>query len=56
MASCDLRAGLAPQPVNPAGSGNAGAETPAADPAAEFRNDPLIQKALELFKAEIQPA
>ncbi len=26
------------------------------DPTADFRNDPLIQKALELFKAEIQPA
>ncbi len=26
------------------------------DPMAEFKNDPLIQKALEIFKAEIQPA
>jgi DNA polymerase-3 subunit gamma/tau len=26
------------------------------DPMEEFKNDPLIQKALELFKAEIQPA
>ncbi len=29
---------------------------PPADPAADFENDPLIQKALEIFKAEIQPA
>jgi DNA polymerase-3 subunit gamma/tau len=27
---------------------------PPADPMAEFRNDPLIRKALEIFKAEIQ--
>ena len=26
------------------------------DPLQEFKNDPLIRKALELFKAEIQPA
>ena len=28
---------------------------PPADPMSEFKNDPLIQKALEIFKAEIQP-
>lgn len=29
---------------------------PVKDPLQEFKNDPLIRKALELFKAEIQPA
>ena len=29
---------------------------PPADPMAEFKNDPLIKKALEIFKAEIQSA
>ena len=29
---------------------------PAADPMAEFKNDPLIRKALDVFKAEILPA
>ena len=29
---------------------------PPPDPMSEFKNDPLIQKALEIFKAEIQPA
>ena len=29
---------------------------PPADPMEEFKNDPLIKKALEIFKAEIQPA
>jgi len=29
---------------------------PPADPVDEFKNDPLIQKALEIFKAEVQPA
>lgn len=29
---------------------------PPPDPVSEFKNDPLIQKALEIFKAEIQPA
>lgn len=29
---------------------------PAADPMAEFKNDPLIRKALDVFKAEIIPA
>lgn len=51
----DLREGLAPVTSATATRGNATA-TPAVDPVAEFRNDPLIQKALELFKAEIQPA
>jgi DNA polymerase-3 subunit gamma/tau len=31
------------------------APEPPKDPMAEFKNDPLIRKALELFKAEIQP-
>lgn len=49
---CELREGLVvermyieePPPPKPV------------DPAEDFKNDPLIQKALELFKAEIQPA
>ena len=44
----ELRADL-PVPSKPA----TGAQKPA-DPMDEFRNDPMIQKALELFKAEIQ--
>jgi DNA polymerase-3 subunit gamma/tau len=41
--------------------GVVGAPLPAAvetkrDPMAEFKNDPLIQKALEIFRAEVQPA
>jgi DNA polymerase-3 subunit gamma/tau len=46
---CETREGLQIQPVN----------IPApvqADPMEEFKNDPLIRKALEIFKAEIQPA
>jgi hypothetical protein len=30
------------------------AETPAADPMEEFLNDPLIEKALEIFKGTLQ--
>jgi DNA polymerase-3 subunit gamma/tau len=46
---CETREGLQIEPVN----------VPAqvqADPMEEFKNDPLIRKALEIFKAEIQPA
>ncbi len=38
----------APQPVEPV------VETPAEDPMAEFLNDPLIEKALEIFKGTLQ--
>ncbi len=38
----------APQPVEPV------EETPAEDPMAEFLNDPLIEKALEIFKGTLQ--
>ena len=38
----------APEPEKPA--------PPPPDPMAEFKNDPLIRKALEIFRAEIQPA
>jgi hypothetical protein len=29
---------------------------PPPDPMEEFKNDPIIRKALELFRAEIQPS
>ena len=46
---CETREGLEIQPVN--------IPSPAVvDPMEEFRNDPLIRKALEIFQAEIQPA
>jgi hypothetical protein len=32
------------------------APEPPADPMEEFKNDPLIRRALEIFKAEIQPS
>ncbi len=38
----------APQPVEPV------VETPVEDPMAEFLNDPLIEKALEIFKGTLQ--
>jgi len=47
---CEAREGLVVEPV-------AIPETkpePPADPLSEFKNDPLIQKALDIFKAEIQ--
>jgi DNA polymerase-3 subunit gamma/tau len=50
---CELRDGLA------AGAMPEIPETkpePPADPMAEFKNDPLIRKALEIFKGEIQSA
>ena len=42
------------RPAEPVAPG-AAAETPR-DPMDEFKSDPLIRKALELFKAEIQTA
>ncbi|MEQ1861946.1 MAG: DNA polymerase III subunit gamma/tau [Chthoniobacteraceae bacterium] len=42
------RAGIAPAVATEA--------VPPENPAADFRDDPLIRKALEIFKAEIQPA
>ncbi len=47
------REGLAPQA--PATGEKPEAAAPP-DPLADFKNDPLIRKALEIFKAEIQPA
>jgi DNA polymerase-3 subunit gamma/tau len=50
---CETREGLVVQPANiPAPA----PEPPPADPMDEFKNDPLIRKALEIFQAEIQPA
>jgi DNA polymerase-3 subunit gamma/tau len=50
---CETREGLVIRPVStPAPA----AETTPADPMEEFKNDPLIRKALEIFQAEIQPA
>jgi DNA polymerase-3 subunit gamma/tau len=53
VVECEVREGLVvaptvlpPPPPEPA----------PADPMEEFKNDPLIRKALELFQAEIQPA
>jgi len=46
---CETREGLEIEPVN------IPAPVPV-DPLEEFRNDPLIRKALEIFQAEIQPA
>ncbi len=47
---CQIREGLVVTPPPPPEP-----EKPK-DPMEEFKNDPLIKKALELFKAEIQPA
>ena len=50
---CEAREGLVVQPVNlPAPA----PEPAPPDPMEEFKNDPLIRKALEIFQAEIQPA
>lgn len=46
---CEKRAGLTVEKLAPT---EVKAETPA-DPMAAFKNDPLIQKALEIFRAEI---
>ena len=49
---CETRDGLVVQPANiPAPA----PEPAPADPMEEFKNDPLIRKALEIFQAEIQP-
>jgi DNA polymerase-3 subunit gamma/tau len=48
---CETREGLVVHPSNlPA------PEPAAVDPLEDFKNDPLIRKALEIFQAEIQPA
>jgi DNA polymerase-3 subunit gamma/tau len=49
----ELKEGLVPAPPPPPIEST---PPPAADPGVDFRNDPLIRRALELFKAEIQPA
>jgi DNA polymerase-3 subunit gamma/tau len=50
---CEAREGLVVQPVTlPAPA----PEPAPPDPMEEFKNDPLIRKALEIFQAEIQPA
>jgi len=49
---CELREGLV---VTPVVIPEQKPPTPA-DPMEEFKNDPLIRKALEIFKGEIQPA
>jgi DNA polymerase-3 subunit gamma/tau len=48
---CETREGLVVQPAPPPAP-----EPAPADPMEEFKNDPLIRKALEIFQAEIQPA
>ncbi|MGA8657892.1 MAG: DNA polymerase III subunit gamma/tau [Chthoniobacterales bacterium] len=45
--NCELRAQLRPRKAPPESK-------PPVDSSEEFRNDPLIQKALEIFRAEIQ--
>ena len=50
--NCELRAGLDVAPVEVPKP----EPEPPADPMDAFKNDPLIRKALDLFKAEIQPA
>ena len=50
---CETREGLVIEPVNLPPPAQAAAP---ADPMEDFKNDPLIRKALELFQAEIQPA
>jgi DNA polymerase III subunit gamma/tau len=45
--NCELRAQLRPRKAPPESK-------PPVDSSDEFRNDPLIQKALEIFRAEIQ--
>ncbi len=49
---CETRAGLTPEKLAIPESKPA----PPPDPMATFKNDPLIQKALAEFKAEIIPA
>ncbi len=52
---CEMRAGFAVTPIPVARVEEAKAAANR-DPMEEFKNDPLIIKALEIFKAEIQPA
>jgi hypothetical protein len=47
---CETRDGLVVEPVEIPET----KPEPPSDPMSEFKNDPLIQKALEIFKAEIQ--
>ena len=49
LLECETREGLEIQPPD------LPASTPS-DPLEDFKNDPLIRKALEIFQAEIQPA
>jgi len=50
---CETREGLVIEAANiPA----AAPEAAPVDPMEEFKNDPLIRRALEIFQAEIQPA
>jgi hypothetical protein len=49
----EIREGITPQRV--ASTEPSPAAAPA-DPMAEFKNDPLIQKALEIFRGELQSA
>jgi DNA polymerase-3 subunit gamma/tau len=53
VVECEVREGLV---VQPAVLPPPPPEPAPADPMEEFKNDPLIRKALELFQAEIQPA
>ena len=50
---CEEQEGLVVQPAN---LPPPPPEPAPADPMEEFKNDPLIRKALEIFQAEIQPA
>ena len=50
---CEAKEGLV---VTPANLPPPEPEPKAADPMEEFKNDPLIRRALEIFQAEIQPA
>jgi DNA polymerase-3 subunit gamma/tau len=50
---CQVREGLVVTPPPPAPKAEPAAPR---DPLVEFKNDPLIQRALEIFRAEIQPA
>ena len=50
---CEIREGLVVEPPKPPARAPLAAN---ADPMEEFKNDPLIRKALEIFQAEIQPA
>ena len=53
---CVLREGLEVAPLAAAQSVASSEPETSSDPMEEFKNDPLIRKALEIFKAEIQPA